>query len=103
MARPTRIDLNPIDLNYYPFMISLERCNGSCNDVVDLSTKIRVPNKAKEVSVKLFNMIIRICEAKIQIKNRILIHDNAGVKIIPCKKKVMVGILAHVFVRLLST
>ena len=25
------IELNPIELNYYPFMISLDKCNGSCN------------------------------------------------------------------------
>ena len=28
MIRPTRIDLNPIELNIYPFMISLDKCSG---------------------------------------------------------------------------
>ena len=27
-VRPTLIDLNPIELKYYPFMISLEKCTG---------------------------------------------------------------------------
>ena len=27
MDRPAVIDLNHIDLNYYPFMISLDRCD----------------------------------------------------------------------------
>ena len=40
--RPTLIDLNPIELNHYPFMISLDECNGSWNAVNDLSTKICV-------------------------------------------------------------
>ena len=31
MFRPTVIDLNPVELTYYPFMISLDKCNGSCN------------------------------------------------------------------------
>ena len=31
MARPTLIDMNPNELKYYPFMISLNKCNGSCN------------------------------------------------------------------------
>ena len=31
MIRPTLIDLNPIEPNYYPSMISLDKCNGSCN------------------------------------------------------------------------
>ena len=31
MIRPTLIDLNPVELKYYPFMISLHKCSGSCN------------------------------------------------------------------------
>ena len=31
MARPALIDLNPVELKYYPFMISLDKCNGSYN------------------------------------------------------------------------
>ena len=31
MVRPTLIDLNPVELKYYPFMISLDKCSGSCN------------------------------------------------------------------------
>ena len=29
-------DLNLVELNYYPFMISLDKCNGSCNGVDNL-------------------------------------------------------------------
>ena len=35
MARPTLIDLNPIELNYYSLMISLGKCNRSFNAVDD--------------------------------------------------------------------
>ena len=31
MVRPTLIDMNPVELNYYPFMISLNKCIGSYN------------------------------------------------------------------------
>ena len=31
MIRPTPIDLNPVELKYYQFMIILDRCDGSCN------------------------------------------------------------------------
>ena len=30
MARPTLIDLNPVGLKYYRFMISLDKYSGSC-------------------------------------------------------------------------
>ena len=35
MARPTLIDLNPFELNYYPFIISIGKCNKTCNVVDD--------------------------------------------------------------------
>ena len=28
MVRPTLIDMNPVELKYYPFMISLNKCTG---------------------------------------------------------------------------
>ena len=33
MVRPNLIDINPVELKYYPFMISLNKCTGSCNVV----------------------------------------------------------------------
>ena len=68
MISPAFINLNPIELNYYPFMIMLDKCNGSCNVVDDLSTKISVPSEIKDVNVKVFNMIARIYKPKTLIK-----------------------------------
>ena len=31
MVRPTLIDMNPVELKYYPFMISINKSTGSCN------------------------------------------------------------------------
>ena len=31
IVRPTLIDLNPAELKYYQFTISLNKCTGSCN------------------------------------------------------------------------
>ena len=36
MTRSTNIDLNPVDLNYYPFTISLDKCNRSCDTITIL-------------------------------------------------------------------
>ena len=38
MTRFTLIDLISVELNYYQFLITLDKCNGSCNAVDDLST-----------------------------------------------------------------
>ena len=54
MVRPTLIDLNSVELKYYPFIISLDKYTGSCNV---LSPKICVPKKTKGINVKPFNMI----------------------------------------------
>ena len=31
MVRPSLTDLNPVELKYYPFMISLDKCTGIFN------------------------------------------------------------------------
>ena len=41
---------------YYPFMLSLHKCSGSCNFFDDVSTKICVPSKIKDVNVIVFDM-----------------------------------------------
>ena len=43
-----------------------------------------------------------IVQLAIQIKNGIMKHVNVSVEIILHTKKIIVGILAHVFVRMLS-
>ena len=53
MFRPALIDLNHVELKYYPLMISLDKCNGSCNV---LYPKICVPEERKDTSVKVFNI-----------------------------------------------
>ena len=119
MIRPTLIDLNPVEFNCYPFMVSLDKYSRSCNAADDLSTKICIPNKTKDVNVKAFNTITRTNEAKIMVK-----HISCDCKCkfnsttcnlnqkwnnetcqFECKnyctcKKIIVGILTHVFVRI---
>ena len=103
-ARPTLIDLNTVELNYYPFMISLDKSN----EVVMLlmtSLKKHVFPVKQDVNVKVLNMITRTNEAKtlvkhisceckckfnlttcnvIQIKNGMMINVNVSVKSIVC-------------------
>ena len=43
MIRSTLVNLNPIKVNYYPFMISLDKYNGSYNVDDDLHTEICAP------------------------------------------------------------
>ena len=59
MIRPTFINLNPFQVNCYPFMIILDKCNGSHKAIDNLSAKICVPRKTKDVNVKVI-----LCENK---------------------------------------
>ena len=118
MVTSTFIDLNPVELKYYPLMISLDKCSGSCNV---LSPKICIPKETKDINVKAFNMKTNKSEAKamtkyiscdsnanskvqlaIQIKTGITKLVNVNVKIIISAKKITVGILTDVFVRIAS-
>ena len=51
-------------MHYYPFMINLDRCNGSCNTLDEPSGKICVPNKKEDINLYVFNMITEINETK---------------------------------------
>ena len=64
MAGPTLIYLNPNEYNqrlsYYPFMVNLDRCNGICNTINDISGRTCVSNKTEVVNLSAFNIIARI-------------------------------------------
>ena len=61
MVRLTLIDMNPVELKYFPLMIGLKKCTGSCSV---LSQKISVLKETKDTSVKAFNVITNKIEAK---------------------------------------
>ena len=48
-VRPTGFDLNPEEIHYYLFMVSLDRCHGKSNALDDLSSKVCVLNKTMEL------------------------------------------------------
>ena len=61
MVRPTLIDMNLVQLKYYPLIISLIKCTGSFNV---LSRKICVTKETREINVKSFKMITNKHEIK---------------------------------------
>ena len=52
MVKPTLINLNPDDIHYYWFIVSPDRCDGSCNIVEDLFSRILYPNWIKDLNLK---------------------------------------------------
>lgn len=47
VTTPILIDLNLVELNYYPFKINLDRYNESCNVEENLSGNLCVPNETR--------------------------------------------------------
>ena len=66
IVKPTFIYMNPNELKYYPLVISLNKCAGSC-DV--LSPKICVPKQTKDKNIKGYNIITNKDEAKAITEN----------------------------------
>ena len=107
MIKPTLIGLNPAELKYYPFMISLDKSTGSFNVLSSKETKdinfkafhiITNKNKAKTMGkhISLIENANSIVQHVIQIKNGTIKHVNVNVKIIVSAKNIIGGILTHV-------
>ena len=103
MIVPTVIDLYRFELNYYPFIVYPDQCSRDCNAVDDLSRKICVPSKTKDIHVKVFNLKTKANEANTFVKhiscnckckfNSIAGNSNRKGNI--RATKIIVGIVAH--------
>ena len=57
---PCIVRSTTMEFDYYPFMVSLGNCSGSCNVADDLSTQMYVLRKTKDLHFIAFNIITRI-------------------------------------------
>ena len=53
------IDINSNEPLFYLFSVSLNKCSGSCNNINDPYAKLCVPDLAKNINVKVFNLMSR--------------------------------------------
>ena len=42
---------------FYPLSIKVNKCSGSCNNINDPYAKLRVPDVAKNINVKIYNLM----------------------------------------------
>ena len=56
-VRPEIVDVSSNDPIFYPFSIKINKCSGNCNNINDPYAKICVPDIAKNLNVKVFNLI----------------------------------------------
>ena len=58
------------EFQYNPFAVKLDRFVGSCNTLNDLSNKVCVPKKTKDLNLSVYNMITGINEPKTLTKDK---------------------------------
>ena len=80
-TRTALIDLNPVELNYYQFMISLDKCNGSCSILTVYLAKFVSQNKIEDANLRVFNLITRKNESKTSIKHILVQIANASLMV----------------------
>ena len=63
-VRPKIINLNSNESVFYRFSIKVSKCSSSCNNINDQYAQICVPDAVKDLSVKVFNLMLRTNETR---------------------------------------
>ena len=66
-AKPT-LDTNSDETLFYPFTVIVNTCRGSCNTIDDPYARVCVPNKVKNVNIKVFSLMSRLNETKFLVQ-----------------------------------
>ena len=56
-VRPEIVNANSREPVVFPFSITTSKCSGSCNNINDPYAKLCVPNVAKNLNAKVFNLM----------------------------------------------
>ena len=64
-VRPETININSNNPIFFPFSLKINICNGNCNNINDPYARICVPDIAKNLNVKVFNIISETNETSI--------------------------------------
>ena len=73
--RPEIININSNQPSFYPYSVKISKFSGSCNNINDLYAKLCVPDVAKNVNAKVFNLISKTNETRY-----IKLHETCNCK-----------------------
>ena len=62
--RPKIINIHSNEPTFYPYSIEINKCTGICNNINDPYSNLCVPDVAKNISVKICNLISRTNETR---------------------------------------
>ena len=63
-VRPEIVNFNSNEAVFYSFSIKTGKCSGTCNNINDPYVKFCVPDIAKNINIKEFNLMSRTNEAR---------------------------------------
>ena len=62
--RPEIININSNETLFYPYIVKINKCSGSCNNINDPYAKLYVLDIIKNINIKVFNLMSRTNETK---------------------------------------
>ena len=100
-VKPEIVHVDSNKLLFYPFCIKTSKCSGSCNNINNTYAKLCVPDVAKKLNVKVFNLKSRTnetryikwyetCKCKCRLDASFLTINNAEMKINVCECKELI-------------
>ena len=63
-VRPKTANINSYKPLFYPCSVKINKCSGSCNNILDPYAKLCVPDVVKNINVKVFNLVSRTNESR---------------------------------------
>ena len=58
------VNVNSSEPSFYPYIIKVNKCSDSCNNVNDPYTKLCVSDVVKNINVKVFSIMSRTSERR---------------------------------------
>ena len=68
-AKPTLVNLNSSETLFYPFTVSVNKRVGSCNTIDDPYARVCVPIKAKNMTIKISNLMPGVNETRFLVQS----------------------------------
>ena len=56
-TRSKIVNINNNEPVFYPFIVKVNKCSGSCNNINNAYAKLCVPDVVKNINVKVFNLM----------------------------------------------
>ena len=69
------MNLNSDETRFYSFIVSVNKCCGTCYTIDDPYAEVCIPNKVKNMNIKVFNLMSGVNETRFLVQ-----HDSCECK-----------------------